>query len=75
MGQILEPGKKFLNAAQLLNLLDDMYTYEMDPVSIVKDTQWTRFHPQMDGQMDGRTDGQTDGGTRWNQYTLLSISL
>ena len=32
----------------------------MDPVSIVEDTEQTRFCPQIDRQMDGRTDGRTD---------------
>ena len=45
--------------------------YEMDPTSIIEDTEQTRFCPQTDGQMDGRTDGQT----MWNQYTPLSTSL
>ena len=27
-----------------------MNNYEMDPVSIVQDTEWTRFCPQTDGQ-------------------------
>ena len=40
---------KNLNATHLLKLLDKMYKYEMDPVSIVEDTEWTLFCPQMDG--------------------------
>ena len=39
-------------------LLDKMCKYEMDPMSIVEDTEWTRFCPQTDRQTDGRTDGQ-----------------
>ena len=35
-----------------------MYKYEMDPVSIIKKTEQTRFCPQTDGRMDGRTDRQ-----------------
>ena len=31
-----------------------MCKYEMDPTSIVKDTERTRFCPQMDGQTDGQ---------------------
>ena len=27
-----------------------MNNYEMDPASIVQDTEWTRFSPQRDGQ-------------------------
>ena len=41
----------------LLELLDKMYKYEMDPTSIVEDTERTRFCPQM------------DRWTRWNEYT------
>ena len=29
----------------------------MDPASIVEDTEWTQFCPQMDGQTDRQTDG------------------
>ena len=34
----------------LLKLLDMMCKYEMDPMSIVEDTEQTRFCPQTDGQ-------------------------
>ena len=37
-------------------LLDKMCKYEMDPASILEDTERTRFGPQMDGQTDRRTD-------------------
>ena len=37
-----------------------MCKYEMDPMSIVEDTERTRFCPQTDRWTDGRTDGQTD---------------
>ena len=50
---------KFLNrlyTPYLLKLLDKMCKYEIDPTSIVEDTEWTRFCPQT----DSRTDGQTD---------------
>ena len=33
-----------------------MCTYEMDPMSIVEDTERTRFCPQTDRRMDGQTD-------------------
>ena len=36
-----------------------MCEYEMDPATIVEDTEWTRFGLQMDGQMD-EMDRQTD---------------
>ena len=55
--------KQTLHATHLLKLLDKMCKYEMDPMSIVKDTEQTRFCPQTDRQ------------TRWNQYTPLSTSL
>ena len=35
-----------------------MCKYEMDPTSIVEDTEQTRFCPQMDGRVGGRADGQ-----------------
>ena len=35
-----------------------MCKYEIDPTSIVEDTEQTRFYPQTDGWTDGRTDGQ-----------------
>ena len=37
-----------------------MYKYEMDPTSIVEDTERTRFCPQTDRRTDRQTDGQTD---------------
>ena len=48
--------KQTLHATHLLNLLDKMCKYEMDPTSIVEDTELTRFCPQT----DRRTYGQTD---------------
>ena len=48
--------KRALHATHLLKLLDKMCTYEMDPMSIVEDTERTRFCPQT----DRRTDGQGD---------------
>ena len=36
----------------LVKLLDNMCKYEMDPMSIVEDTERTRFCPQTDGQTD-----------------------
>ena len=62
-----------LHATHLLKLLDKMCKYEMDPMSILEDTERTRFCPQTDRRTDGRTDrrtdGQTDRWTRWYQYT------
>ena len=45
----------------LLKLLDNMCKYEMDPMSIVEDTERTLFCPQTDRRMDGQMDRQTDG--------------
>ena len=44
-------------------VLDKMCKYEMNPMSILEDTEQTRVCPQ------------TDRRTRWNQYTPLSTSL
>ena len=48
--------KRALHETHLLKLLDKMCKYEMDPMSIVEDTERTLFCPQT----DRRTDGQTD---------------
>ena len=53
--------KRALHATHLLKLLDKMCKYEMDPMSIVEDTERTRFCPQTDRRTDGRTDRRTDG--------------
>ena len=53
-----------LHATHFL-MLDKMYKYKMDPVSIVKDTERTRSPPL--------TDRRTDGRTRWNQYTPFQL--
>ena len=37
-----------------------MCKYDMDPASIVEDTEQTRFDLQMDRQMEGRMDLRTD---------------
>ena len=37
-----------------------LYKYEMDPASIVEDTELTRFRPQTDGQMNSRMAGPMD---------------
>ena len=42
--------KQTSHATHLLKLLDKMCKYEMDPMSIVEDTEWTRFCPQTDGR-------------------------
>ena len=43
-----------------LKLLDKMCKHEMDRMSIVEDTERTRFCPQTDRRTDGRTDRRTD---------------
>ena len=53
--------KKPLHVTHLLKLLDKMCNYEMDPASIVEDTEQRWFCPQMDWQ------------TRWNQYTPFQL--
>ena len=48
--------KRALHATHLLKFLDKLCKYEMDPMSIVEDTERTRFCPQT----DRRTNGQGD---------------
>ena len=48
--------KQALHATHLHKLLDKMCKYEMDPMSIVEDTERTRFCPQMDRWTNGQTD-------------------
>ena len=43
-----------------LKLVNKMCKFEMDPVSIVQDTEQTLFGLQTNGQMDGRIDRQAD---------------
>ena len=52
--------QRALHATHLLKLLDKMCKYEMDPMSIVEDTERTRFCPQTVRRTDRRTDGQGD---------------
>ena len=52
--------KRALHATHLLKLLDKMCKYEMDPMSIVENTERTRFYGQTDRRTDGQTDGQGD---------------
>ena len=44
--------KQTLHATNLLKLLDKMCKYEIDPTSIVEDTERTRFCPQTDRLTD-----------------------
>ena len=48
--------KQALHATHLLKLLDKMCKYEMDPMSILEDTERTRFCPQTDRWTDGQGD-------------------
>ena len=48
--------KQTLHATHLMKLLDKMCKYKMDLVSIVLDTELTRFCSQLDGWTDGQTD-------------------
>ena len=43
-----------LHATHRLKMLDKMYKYEMDPTSIVEDTERTRLCPQTDGKTGGQ---------------------
>ena len=54
--RIFKFWKKKLLATHFKKLLDKMCKYEMDPASIVKDTELTRFCPQMDRRTGGETD-------------------
>ena len=47
--------KKTWCATHFVKLLDKICKYDMDPTSIVEDTEQTRFWPQTDRQMDGHT--------------------
>ena len=56
-----------LYASHLLNLLDKMCKYEMDPMDPTRTagaTERTRDAVRTDGWRDGRRDGRTE----WNQY-------
>ena len=53
----------------LLKLVDEMCKHEMDPVSIVGDTEWACLSQHTERWTDGRTDGRT----KWNQYTPLNF--
>ena len=49
---ILKILQKSFHGTHLLELLDMMYKHEIDPASIVEDTEQTPFCPQRDGQTD-----------------------
>ena len=52
---------KSLHETHLVKPFDKMWKCEMDPASIVEDTERTRFCPQTDRQ------------TKWNQYIPLQF--
>ena len=52
--------KTTLHAIHLLELLDKMCKYEMDPTNIVEDAERAHFCPQTDRCMDGQIDRQMD---------------
>ena len=54
-------SKRALHATHLLKLLTKMCKYEIDQMSIVEDTERTRFCPQTDRRTNRRTDRRTDG--------------
>ena len=69
--------KRASHATHLLKLLDKMCKYEMDPMSIVEDTERTRFCPQTDRRTDGQGDTSIppfqlrwSGGYNYMQHTL-----
>ena len=62
--------KQTLQATHFLKLLDKMCKYEMDPTSIVEDTEQTRFCPQMDGHKLRCLSGFTKIKIKWSS-TLI----
>ena len=52
--------KQALHVTHLLKILDRMSKYEMDPTSIVEDTEWTRFCPRIDRRTDRQMDRKTN---------------
>ena len=71
----LKTLKYTLDMTHFLLLLANICKNEMDPVSIVEDTEQKRFCLQTDRCAYVPMDRQTDRQTRWNQYTPLSTSL
>ena len=60
---------KTQHVAHHLKLVDKMCIYEMDPASIVEDTEQIWFCPQMDRW----TNGGMDRWTRRKQYTPFNL--
>ena len=56
-----------LHTTHLLNLLDKMYKYEMDPPRTVGATERTRYGGRM---LDGRTDGRTETNISPNNFVV-----
>ena len=63
--------QKSFHWTRLLGLLDVMYKYEMDPASILKDTEQTPFCPQT----DRLTDMQTEYSTTPIRYLSNSLQV
>ena len=62
--------KQPLHTTHLLKLLDKMMCkYDMDPMSIVADTEWTRFCPQMDRWTDGK------GETSIHPFNFVEVGV
>ena len=57
--------RQTLHETHLLELLDKMYRYEVDPTRTVSATERIRDA----GRTGGHTNGRIDGRTEWNQYT------
>ena len=66
-----------LHTTHPLKLLDKICKYEMDPKSIVEDTEQTRFCPQTDRQTDEHTSWRITqmycDENRWRFFCLLRI--
>ena len=74
--------KQTLHVTHLLKWLDKMCKCEMDPMSIVEDTERTRFCPQMDRRTDGQ--GETSippfqlcwsGGYKNMNHVIMTFEL
>ena len=67
---ILSILNRTFHATHILKLLDKVCKYEMDPASIVEETDWTRFRPQMDTQA-GKVKPVYPLQLRWAGYNYV----